>query len=98
MNPPDGPHVLIVHEVADYAVWKDVFDRAAHMRRAAGEREYRLLACDDDPARIVHFSRWTDLAAARAFFESTELVEIRRQAGVRAPKFLYLNPLETGQL
>ena len=94
----DGPWVLIVHEVANYAVWKDVFDRAAGIRRAAGEIEYRLLACDDDPARIVHFSRWSGLGAARAFFESPELVEIRRQAGVRAPEFLYLDQLESGQL
>ena len=90
------PYVLIVHEVADYAVWKDVFDRAADIRRAAGEIEYRLLACEDDPARVVHFSRWTDLASARTFFESPELVEIRRMAGVRAPDFLYLNQLESG--
>ena len=93
-----GQWVLIVHEVADYHVWKAVFDGAAGIRRDAGEIEYRLLACDFDPARIVHFSRWSNLSAARAFFESPELVEIRRQAGVRAPEFLYLDQLEAGQL
>lgn len=94
----DGPFVLIVHDVDDYGRWKQVFDDAAAIRRAAGEIEYRLLASESDARRVVHFSRWTSLSAARAFFESAELVEIRRIAGVRAPEFLYLNAIETGVL
>ena len=92
------PHVLIIHEVAEYAVWKDAFDAAADLRRAAGERAYRVLRFDDDPRRIVHFSAWTSLAAARAFFESPRLVEIRELAGVMAPEFIYLDELEAGIL
>lgn len=91
-------YVLIVHEVADYAHWKAVFDNAAALRREAGEIEYRLLAFDDDANKVVHLSRWSSLAAARAFFESAELVEIRRQAGVRSPDFHYLKQIETGAL
>ncbi len=37
------PHVLIIHEVADYAAWKKVFDGAAGIRREAGERSYQVL-------------------------------------------------------
>lgn len=91
-------YVLIVHEVADYAAWKAIFDKAAAIRRDAGEIEYRLLAFDGDANRVVHFSRWSSLIAARAFFESPELVEIRRAAGVRAPEFLYLKGIEAGVL
>jgi hypothetical protein len=46
----------------------------------------------------VHFSAWTSIAAAKAFFESPRLVEIRRQAGVKAPEFIYLDQLEAGTL
>lgn len=91
-------YVLIVHEVEDYAKWKAIFDDAAALRRGAGEIEYRLLALDTDANRVVHFSRWSSVSAARAFFESPELVEIRRVAGVRAPEFLYLNEIEVGVL
>lgn len=91
-------YVLIVHEVEDYAKWKAIFDDAATIRREAGEIEYRLLAFDTDANRVVHFSRWSSLSAARAFFESPELVEIRRVAGVRAPEFLYLKEIEAGIL
>ncbi len=92
------PFVLIIHEVEDYAKWKAIFDDAATIRRQAGEIAYQLLAYDSDERRVVHFSRWSSLAAARAFFESPELVEIRRVAGVHAPEFLYLNHIEAGAL
>ncbi|QUT07579.1 antibiotic biosynthesis monooxygenase [Sphingobium phenoxybenzoativorans] len=90
----DGYHVLIIHEVDDYETWKAIFDDAATIRREAGEIAYQILAYDTDARHVVHFSRWTSLDAARAFFESPRLVEIRRVAGVRAPEFLYLNAIE----
>jgi len=92
------PHVLIIHEVADYPTWKAIFDGAAGLRRAAGERAYTLLVADDDANRVVHLSEWADLQSARRFFESPELVEIRRAAGVHAPEFHYLTELESGVL
>ncbi len=94
----DGCHVLIIHEVEDYEKWKAVFDGAGTIRREAGELAYQLLADGADARRVVHFSRWTSLEAARAFLESPRLVEIRRVAGVRAPEFLYLNAIEAGLL
>jgi heme-degrading monooxygenase HmoA len=96
--PRDGRHVLIIHEVDDYEKWKAIFDDAAPIRREAGEIAYQLLAYDTDASRVVHFSRWTSLDAARAFFESARLVEIRRVAGVRAPEFHYLNEIEAERL
>ncbi len=92
------PHVLIIHEVADYAAWKTVFDNAAALRKEAGERSYELLRYEGEPRRIVHFSAWTSLTAARAFFESPLLVQIRAEAGVHAPEFIYLEEIESGAL
>ncbi len=91
-------HVLIIHEVADYDAWKKVFDAAAGIRKEAGERSYQILRYQNEPRKIVHFSVWTSIAAARAFFESTRLAKIRQQAGVRAPDFIYLEELECGTL
>jgi quinol monooxygenase YgiN len=92
------PHVLIIHEVADYAAWKIIFDRAAGIRKEAGERSYQVLRYENDPNKIVHFSVWTSTEAARSFFESPRLVEIRKEAGVKAPDFIYLEELEAGTL
>jgi quinol monooxygenase YgiN len=91
-------HVLIIHEVADYPAWKSIFDDAAGIRKEAGERSYQVLKYESDPNKIVHFSAWTSIADAKAFFESEHLVEIRRQAGVHAPEFIYLEELERGNL
>jgi quinol monooxygenase YgiN len=91
-------HVLIIHEVVDYAAWKQVFDNAAGIRKKAGERSYQVLKYESDPNKIVHFSKWTSIADAKAFFESERLIEIRKQAGVKAPEFIYLEPLECGTL
>lgn len=90
--------MLIVHEVVDYAAWKRVFDEAADMRRDAGEISYQVLKFDTDPNRIVHFSQWRSLVQARRFFESPELIEIRRIAGVKMPEFIYLDQLAAGRL
>jgi quinol monooxygenase YgiN len=92
------PYVLIIHEVQDYAVWKAIFDNAAGIRKAAGEVSYQLLRHETDANNVVHFSRWTSLDNARRFFESPELVEIRRNAGVKAPEFIYLEEVEQGVL
>jgi len=91
-------HVLIIHEVADYEAWKKVFDEAAGIRKEAGERSFQVLRYEDDPNRIVHFSVWTSSDDARQFFESDELVRIRKEAGVKAPEFIYLDELESGEL
>lgn len=92
------PHVLIIHEVADYAAWKQIFDDAATLRKTAGEIRYQLLRYEHQPNQIVHFSEWSSLAHAKRFFESPELVEIRRVAGVKAPAFIYLEQITAADL
>ncbi len=91
-------HVLIIHEVEDYEAWKKIFDAAAPIRKAAGELSYQVLKLDNNANKIVHFSKWTSIANAKTFFESAQLVDIRKQAGVKAPEFIYLQLLEEGML
>ncbi|MEG4855208.1 antibiotic biosynthesis monooxygenase [Microcoleus sp. B5-D4] len=91
-------YVLIIHEVENYEAWKQVFDNAGSIRKEAGERSYQVLKYDNEPNKIVHFSAWTSIADARAFFESPRLVKIREEAGVKAPEFIYLDQLESGVL
>ncbi|MBD2040399.1 antibiotic biosynthesis monooxygenase [Microcoleus sp. FACHB-672] len=91
-------YVLIIHEVKDYEAWKKIFDDAASIRKDAGEQSYHVLKYENNSNKIVHFSKWISLANAKAFFESPKLVEIRKQAGVKAPEFIYLEQLEEGVL
>lgn len=70
MTSPSNAHVLIIHEADDYASWKRIFDDAAAMREKTGEMDYHLLAYAAGDRRLVHFSHWVSLDAARRFFES----------------------------
>lgn len=87
-------HVLIIHEVESYPAWKAIFDQAAEIRKQVGEISYQLLRYDNDANHIVHFSEWSSLDNARRFFESPELIQIRKKAGVKAPSFIYLDDIE----
>jgi quinol monooxygenase YgiN len=91
-------YVLVIHEVEDYAAWKKIFNDAATIRKNAGEQRYQVLQYETNPNKIVHFSKWSSLDKAKAFFESHELMEIRKKAGVKAPEFIYLTQLEEGVL
>ena len=91
-------YVLIIHEVADYPAWKKVFDAASVIRKEAGERSYQVLRFENEPNKVVHFSAWTSIADAKGFFESPRLVQIRKDAGVKAPEFMYLEQVEIGTL
>ncbi len=91
-------YVLIVHKVENYQLWKQVFDDAIDIRREAGERAYQVLKYQNNPNKIVHFSAWTSIDDAKQFFESPKLLKIRIEAGVKSPKFIYLEQLESGEL
>ena len=91
-------YVLIIHEVVNYLAWKEIFDDAAEIRKKAGEVSYQVLKYQNDSNRIVHFSAWTSIEDAKRFFESPELIEIRAEAGVKSPNFIYLEEIEAGTL
>jgi quinol monooxygenase YgiN len=91
-------YVLIIHEVEDYVAWKKIFDSAAAIRKQAGEIAYQVLKYHDQANSIVHFSQWQSHEQAIAFFQSPQLIQIRIEAGVKAPKFIYLDELENGTL
>lgn len=91
-------HVLIIHEVEEYRAWKKIFDAAANIRKEAGEIQYQVLKYKDNPNKIVHFSAWKSIADAKLFFESPQLIQIRIDAGVKSPEFIYLEQLEFGKL
>jgi quinol monooxygenase YgiN len=91
-------YVLIIHEVKDYQVWKNIFDHASSIRKEAGEISYQVLQYEKDANKIVHFSKWNSLDNAKQFFESPKLVQIRIEAGVKSPDFIYLEEIEKGRL
>ena len=76
---------------------KDLWQGFYH-RREAGEISYQVLKYEKDANKIVHFSVWNSLDNAKQFFESPKLVQIRIEAGVKSPEFIYLEEIEKGIL
>ena len=75
-------HVLIRHQVADFAKWKPVYDGHRATRQKAGLTEKHLLGTIDNPNEVVLLFEAEDLKRAQAFAQSLDLRETMQQAGV----------------
>ncbi len=85
-------HLLVRHNVADFAKWKPVYDAHLAARQKAGLREKNLLRSINNPNEVVLLFEAEDLTKAQAFSESTELREAMQKAGVVGkPDILFLN-------
>ena len=85
-------HVLVRHNVADFAKWKPVYDAHLAARQKAGLREKNLLRSVDNPNEVVLLFEAEDLKSAQTFAESTDLREAMQKAGVVGkPDILFLS-------
>jgi len=89
-------HVLVHHEVADYAAWKSAFDSALEWRRRGGERACRVFHGAGNLNDIVLLFEWESLESARQFLASDELKTRMANAGVKgSPKVDFLTEMHT---
>jgi heme-degrading monooxygenase HmoA len=85
-------HLLVVHDVEDYARWKPVFDQHDNVRRANGCEDYQLFRDANDPNHVVILFEWDSLSNARRFAESDDLRQAMQKAGVVSrPQTYFLN-------
>ena len=90
------PALLIRHHVADYPVWKAVFDDLEPTRRANGSQEERLFLDAADPHEVVVLLAWDNLERARLFVDSDDLREAMTQAGITdRPDIWFLEDAES---
>ena len=59
-------HLLVRHNVADFAKWKPVYDAHLAARQKAGLREKNLLRSIDNPNEVVLLFEAEDLKRAQA--------------------------------
>jgi len=84
-------HLLVRHQVADFAKWKPVYDDHVAARQA-GLREKNLLRSINNPNEVVLLFEAEDLKRAQAFSESSDLRESMQKAGVVGkPDILFLS-------
>lgn len=74
--------MMVQHDVADIAAWRDVFDSGLSVRQSAGEVQFQILTIDGPPASVVAIFEWTSEAAALAFVNDPAVRNAMNAAGV----------------
>ena len=87
------------HIVEDYARWKTEFDKALEMRRTGGEKGYQIFYIKGEPKKLVTLFKWDNVDNAHKYFESNELKEAMKRAGVTGqPEIQFLETIEQGSI
>jgi quinol monooxygenase YgiN len=90
--------LVIEHGIADWDVWKPVFDEHAAVRIQHGCIREELFRSADG-ATILNVMRWPDQASAEAFLGDPSLHEAFSRAGVVGePRATLWSSVETNEL
>lgn len=84
-------YLYIRHRVADYARWKEGFDRHLGARQAGGATaELILLRNVDDRDEVIVILGWSDLKQARLFSQSISLqLALKKMGVIGVPKISF---------
>ena len=74
--------LVVFHHVADYDVWKSVFDEHETARRGHGQLEHRVVRSVDNPNRVVVHNDFASEEAARSSMADPSLAAAMERAGV----------------
>jgi hypothetical protein len=77
--------VLIEHEIADFAMMKQVFSDDAARREQMGCVAARIWRADDDPLNVCVLLEWDTIEHARAFASSFETQQALDWSSATAP-------------
>jgi hypothetical protein len=76
------PAFLIRHKIADFAVWKPIFDEQSGFRAANGSLGGRIFRNHADPEEVLILLEWDAQERAELFALSADLNEALVRAGV----------------
>ena len=82
--------LVVFHHVADYDVWKSVFDEHEAVRRSHGQLEHRVYRSVDNQNRVVVHNDYPSEGAARSFMADPSLAPAMERAGVTDEPWLGL--------
>ncbi|MEM7005001.1 MAG: hypothetical protein AAF498_03900 [Pseudomonadota bacterium] len=74
--------MIVSHEVEDFERWKQVFDQALPIRRAAGEMTFAILQSPTNEALVTVWFEWDTMERARAWASDPILANGMAAAGV----------------
>lgn len=79
---PEPVWMMVQHEVADYAAWREVFDGGLETRRSAGELQFEILKMPGPPDTVLAIFEWEGAEAALAFVNDPFVRAAMQSAGV----------------
>jgi quinol monooxygenase YgiN len=77
--------IFILHRVADYDAWRQVYDDVAPMQQAGGVIEEHVYRAKGDPNNVLVMHRFTSIEQADAFAAKPELRAAMQRGGVEGP-------------
>jgi hypothetical protein len=74
---------VVLHRVADYDAWREVYDSVADLQKAGGVTAEEVHRSPDDPNNVLVLHWFDDVATAQAFFSNPELLAAMERGGVQ---------------
>jgi|1186.fasta_scaffold20649_2 hypothetical protein len=74
---------LVLHRVADYAAWRQVYDSVAALQKAGGVMSESVHRTAGDPDNVLVVHEFGTVDEARAFFADPALLEALKRGGVQ---------------
>ena len=77
------PLLVVLHQVADYNAWRQVYDQAEPLQSTGGVLDDSVFRMTDDPSHVLVLRRFASADEAEAFLASDEYRAAMARAGVR---------------
>jgi uncharacterized protein (DUF1330 family) len=74
---------LVLHRVADYGAWRQVYDSVADLQKAGGVTAESVHRMAGDPDNVLVIHEFETVEEARSFFASEALLDAMKRAGVQ---------------
>ena len=87
-------YLCVMHKVADWDKWKQVFDSNQEWLKEKGHQGGTLFQGAEDPNMVTVMLKWESLEQAKAFMADPELKEKMRESGAEAPEVHYMNMVQ----
>ncbi|NIM02383.1 MAG: hypothetical protein GTN89_16685 [Acidobacteria bacterium] len=82
--------LLVIHRVADYDAWREVFDARLSARKQAGFLGHNVTRGADDPQTVCVYLPCSDVDNARGYLQRADVVQALKDSGVEGSPTAYL--------
>ena len=74
---------VVLHRVADYGAWRQVYESVADLQKAGGVTAESVHRMAGDPDNVLVIHEFETVEEARAFFENPDLLAAIQRGGVQ---------------